>query len=159
VPSLVDPLQKQKEREKTMSNSSSTSPIIIDPSSFYDLIIIGAGPTALAVVSRLLEDRPAALYTDVEHARLEWLRRYGGKKLATLRTNRRGNRAVGSKGGGGGNGDDLKESPELAFDGNNTGYKGTLRGKRILVVDKHGPNWLSQWDALFKVRMTSSRLS
>jgi hypothetical protein len=103
----------------------------LDPSSFYDIVVIGAGPSSLAVVSRLLEERPAALYTDAEHARLEWLRRYGGKQA--LHTNRRGTHLTRARGPG-------------TFEGAKW-----MREKRILVIDKHGDRWLSQWDAMFQV--------
>jgi hypothetical protein len=52
----------------------------------HDLIVIGAGPHALAVVARLLEKRPSALYTDLEHARLSWLRKYRTSRRTTKRT-------------------------------------------------------------------------
>ncbi|SNX84343.1 uncharacterized protein MEPE_03052 [Melanopsichium pennsylvanicum] len=38
----------------------------------YDLVIIGAGPAALAVISRIFESRPAALYTEDEHRHLHF---------------------------------------------------------------------------------------
>lgn len=41
----------------------------------FDLVIIGAGPAALAVVSRILESRPAALYTEDEHRHLHFTHR------------------------------------------------------------------------------------
>ncbi|BGP28498.1 hypothetical protein JCM10296v2_000233 [Rhodotorula toruloides] len=47
----------------------------IGPDRFSPVIIIGAGPHALALAARLNEPRPAALYTDLEHARLSWLQR------------------------------------------------------------------------------------
>ena len=50
-------------------------PISIPESYFSPLVIIGAGPHALALAARLSEPRPAALYSDLEHARLAWLQR------------------------------------------------------------------------------------
>ena len=44
-----------------MSSSTTTSPI-------YDVLIIGAGPSGLAVASRLREPTPSTLYTDAEHS-------------------------------------------------------------------------------------------
>ena len=42
----------------------------------YDVLIVGAGPTALATAARLRETTPAALFTDEEHRRFHWLRRH-----------------------------------------------------------------------------------
>ena len=52
----------------------------IPPSSFQPLVVIGAGPHSLALCARLREAHPAALYTDLEHARLSWLRREQNEK-------------------------------------------------------------------------------
>ncbi|BGP36399.1 hypothetical protein JCM10449v2_000300 [Rhodotorula kratochvilovae] len=49
--------------------------VTVDESAFSPLVIIGAGPHALALAARLAEPRPAALYSDLEHARLSWLQR------------------------------------------------------------------------------------
>ncbi|KXS18743.1 hypothetical protein M427DRAFT_198653 [Gonapodya prolifera JEL478] len=50
------------------------------PNQCYDLVVIGAGPHALALVARLLERRPHALISDAEHGRLHRLQstRRGG---------------------------------------------------------------------------------
>ncbi|GAA5922918.1 uncharacterized protein JCM15063_003467 [Sporobolomyces koalae] len=50
-------------------------PYLIPETSFSPLIVVGAGPHSLALAARLSEPRPAALYTDLEHARLSWLQR------------------------------------------------------------------------------------
>lgn len=47
----------------------------IEASAHFDLVIIGAGPAALAVISRILESRPAALYTEDEHRHLHFTHR------------------------------------------------------------------------------------
>lgn len=47
----------------------------VDAVAHFDLVIIGAGPAALAVVSRILEARPAALYTEDEHRHLHFTHR------------------------------------------------------------------------------------
>jgi hypothetical protein len=39
----------------------------------YDLVVIGAGPHALALVSRLLERWPSSIISDAEHSRLHHL--------------------------------------------------------------------------------------
>lgn len=64
-------------------------PTYIPASKYIPLIVIGADPHALALAARLSESRPAALYTDLEHARLNWLRRArherDQKKRATVK--------------------------------------------------------------------------
>ncbi|GAO50542.1 hypothetical protein SAICODRAFT_6041 [Saitoella complicata NRRL Y-17804] len=57
-------------------STSHTTCEAVESENFYDLIIVGAGPHALAVAARLYEETPSSLYTDVEHQRLHWLRRY-----------------------------------------------------------------------------------
>ncbi|KAJ1033008.1 hypothetical protein NDA16_000287 [Ustilago loliicola] len=47
----------------------------VDAAAHFDLVIIGAGPAALAVISRILESRPAALYTEDEHRHLHFTHR------------------------------------------------------------------------------------
>lgn len=55
----------------------------VNPSDFHKTIIIGAGPSSIALAARLREKLPAALYTDLEHARLNFLRR--GRKKAVVK--------------------------------------------------------------------------
>jgi len=101
------------------------------------------GPAALALVSRILEQRPAALYTDAEHQHLHWLKRSaasrGGIRSArTLRTKARGSqRAL-----AGVNGPPDDEERPAAGDCECEGVM------RILVVDRLG-GWLKHWDTLF----------
>ncbi|BGP12375.1 hypothetical protein JCM10213_002021 [Rhodosporidiobolus nylandii] len=69
------------------SSSSSLPPFALDEAAFLPLVIIGAGPHGLALAARLSEPRPAALYTDLEHARLSWLQREGNsqRRRATVK--------------------------------------------------------------------------
>ncbi|GAC71830.1 hypothetical protein PANT_5d00091 [Moesziomyces antarcticus T-34] len=61
-------------------SNSATSHLLLPGSeseavAHFDLVIIGGGPAALAVVSRILESRPAALYTEDEHRHLHFVHR------------------------------------------------------------------------------------
>ncbi|PWN26019.1 hypothetical protein BDZ90DRAFT_233616 [Jaminaea rosea] len=117
-------------------------------SSFFDLVIIGAGPAALAVVTRILETRPAALYTEEEHHHLHWLRKKGGddglsrrgpQRLGVIKTKASGRGAervaAGRKMvGASGEGDSTCACP------------GEMR---ILVIDKVGKGWMAHWDRMF----------
>ena len=42
---------------------------------FFDIVVIGSGPAALTFVTRILEERPAALYLEDERQHLHWLQR------------------------------------------------------------------------------------
>lgn len=59
----------------------------------HDVIIVGAGPAGLAVAARLRENTPAAIFTDEEHRRYQWLQRFGDavtvKQVKSGRTSRR----------------------------------------------------------------------
>lgn len=115
-------------------------------SSFFDLVIIGAGPAGLAVVTRILETRPAALYTEEEHHHLHWLRKKEGnapkgtQRLGVLKTKASGRGAervlVGRKDIGGDN-DTTDET---------CGCPGEMK---ILVIDKVGKGWMAHWDRMF----------
>ncbi|CEH16118.1 hypothetical protein CBOM_05990 [Ceraceosorus bombacis] len=65
---------------------------------FFDLIVIGAGPASLALVARLLEERPAAIYTEDEHRHLHWLKKSGKagniSRARTIKTRARGSERV-----------------------------------------------------------------
>ncbi|CCG84279.1 protein of unknown function [Taphrina deformans PYCC 5710] len=58
----------------------------VSSENLYDLIIVGAGPHGLAVLARLFESRPSALYTDVESSRLSFLRKYAKRPLESTDT-------------------------------------------------------------------------
>ncbi|KAL7271811.1 hypothetical protein RUND412_005399 [Rhizina undulata] len=96
---------------------------IADPSTFKELIIIGSGPSALAVAARLREPTPSALFTDTEHQRYHWIRSHGSKRNGGLSNKNQQNRR--SKGG-------------YQEDGS------------LLVLDATGDKWLGLWDGLFK---------
>lgn len=113
------------------------APEALPATHFFDLIVIGSGPAALAVVARILESRPAALYTEDEHAHLHWLRRVDASRRPLLQTRRTGHgqeKVVAGQVGRGGS----ASSPHCECEG----------AMRILVVDRLGA-WLANWDRLF----------
>lgn len=52
----------------------------------HDVLIVGAGPSALAVAARLREHTPSALFSDEEHRRFQFLRGKRASKPPTLDT-------------------------------------------------------------------------
>lgn len=111
-------------------------PTIQKVEEMFDVIVVGAGPSALAVVARLLEPLPSALYTDVEHQRFTWLHRHGSD--VKTRTHRH-----------------LKASKQSASSSEESGPK-VLKDIKILVLDSSGGDWLSTWKALFSAYTITS---
>lgn len=105
------------------------SPLAVPQASFFDLVIIGAGPAALTLVTRILETRPAAIYLEEERQHLSWLRRHRDNSACapTLSTRRpgKGNERIVGK----------------------CGTKGCAQRSpmSILVVDKLGEGWMGQF--------------
>lgn len=87
-----------------------------------DVIIVGAGPCGLAVAARLSEPTPAALFTDEEHRRYQWLRRHG--RNVTLKNAKNGK---------------ISRSPVS----HRPWY-------RTAVLDATGDQWMTRWNTLFK---------
>lgn len=86
----------------------------------HDVLIIGAGPSGLAVAARLREHTPSALYTDEEHRRFHWLKKHAGQSSV-----------IGRRTG----------KVRSAFNG--------PKERDLLVLDAEGPDWLRRWNRLF----------
>ncbi|SPO37490.1 uncharacterized protein PSFLO_02965 [Pseudozyma flocculosa] len=110
-----------------------------EPSAFFDLVVIGSGPAALALVCRILESRPAALYTEDEHRHLHWLNRSARRPTTPLvRTRKDGSRSTRHR----------RADPKSLGDGGQGACDCDGR-IRILVIDKIGEGWMALWHRLF----------
>ena len=92
---------------------------------FFDLIVIGSGPAALSAVTRVLETRPAALYTEDERHHLHWIK-HSSRAAPTIRATRSGPRLVGKH--------------------NSCEHEQRIS---ILIIDRFGAGWLGLWHRLF----------
>ncbi|KPV78159.1 uncharacterized protein RHOBADRAFT_3493, partial [Rhodotorula graminis WP1] len=115
------------------------------------LVIIGAGPHALALAARLSEPHPAALYSDLEHARLAWLQREERgrerRNQAVRRQSVKGHWAARK----------LVEPATATLAGARPGPErapsspgGTSSARpAIQVLDSSSSAWLGRWDSFF----------
>jgi hypothetical protein len=107
-----------------------------DEDELLDLFVIGGGPHGLATISRLYEPTPNALYSEVEHARLHWIRKH------------RSNRTVSR---------DVEEGRAQPAKGVIPHGRFQLeKGPRVVVMDKQRAGWLGTWDTLFVRRRSPS---
>jgi len=95
-----------------------------DFSVIHDVIIVGAGPCGLAVVARLKEPPPSAIFTDEEHSRYHWIKKHTGK--LSVKNWR--------------NGVITKPKPQIK-----------KNGFLVLVLDKDGDQWMGKWNRLFRL--------
>ncbi|CAO1626693.1 unnamed protein product [Sympodiomycopsis kandeliae] len=125
---------------------------------FFDLAIIGAGPAALAVVSRILETRPAALYTEQEHHYLHWLSKSGNRQHAPDKGSsggqaKHGLRLVRTRASG--RGAERVIVGEKKINGTTDSQAQTdtcaCPGEmKIIVIDKVGQGWMAHWHNMFR---------
>lgn len=128
------------------------SPAPDEDPELLDLFVVGGGPhgrsspddpflsepelitlAALATISRLYEPTPNALYSEVEHARLHWIRKHRSNKTVSREVEE--GRAQPAKG--------PVAKGRFQLD----------KGPRVVVMDKQRAGWLGTWDTLF-VRMS-----
>lgn len=94
----------------------------------HDVIIVGAGPCGLAIASRLREQCPAAIFTDEEHRRFQWMHRHGNKMALKHVKNKNG-----------------RIKPAQQPD------KHTKSGSKhdVIVLDADHEDWMGRWNRLF----------
>ncbi|KAI5284803.1 hypothetical protein KEM54_001062, partial [Ascosphaera aggregata] len=129
--------------------------VIDDDIPFLDVLIIGAGPSGLAVAARIREETPSAMFTDDEHQRYHWIKKHTGKmKIVQARRKIRGVNSEkyispscckDSIGGNGGEGEEFKRKTKLKMKDEHM----VNADKSILVLDSSGKQWLSRWNRLF----------
>ena len=95
----------------------------------HDVLIIGAGPCSLAVVARLGEHKPSALYTDEEHRRFHWLAKHASKSAVKDRKKGKVHRQ----------GSDTADRRPMSSNDE----------RSILVLDAEGKGWMTRWHRLF----------
>lgn len=113
-------------------------PLKIPESSFHPLIIAGAGPHSLALAARLSEPRPAALYTDLEHARLSWLQREQGARTTPGKKGKK--KAV----KGHWSARKIIEPKQVTL------AQGTAKDRGIKVLDSTSDQWMGRWKGFFE---------
>ncbi|TKY85743.1 hypothetical protein EX895_005283 [Sporisorium graminicola] len=124
----------------------------VDAAAHFDLVIIGAGPAALAVISRILESRPAALYTEDEHRHLHFTHRQRTPALIPSKVARASKTSKASI---------SRELQEQTRQGSkkkgkalwNVGMQDPCQcdGRiKILVIDKLGEGFLGLWRRNFR---------
>uniref|UniRef100_V5ERM2 L-ornithine N(5)-monooxygenase [NAD(P)H] n=1 Tax=Kalmanozyma brasiliensis (strain GHG001) TaxID=1365824 RepID=V5ERM2_KALBG len=111
-------------------STSKLSQPCIEPTAHYDLVIIGAGPAALAVISRILETRPAALYTEDEHRHLHFTHRQRAPLLIPSRLSKTS-----------------KVRPTKVTPSEGCACGGRIK---ILIIDKLGEGFLGLWRRNFR---------
>ncbi|GAA5895815.1 hypothetical protein JCM5296_006674 [Sporobolomyces johnsonii] len=121
------------------SSPPKTQTVSLPEEAFQPLIIIGAGPHALALAARLSESRPAALYTDLEHARLSWLQREQSAAASSGRKQKDRRKTV--KG---------HWTARKLVQPTNPTVVPAPRARTIRVLDNTSPHWLGRWDGFFQ---------
>ncbi|KAJ9660906.1 hypothetical protein H2198_002251 [Neophaeococcomyces mojaviensis] len=99
---------------------------------FYDIAIIGAGPSALAVAARLHESTPSALFTNDEHAR--YWKKYKQQRNRLESERKRRKSSVDSV--------NISQAENIGDPG--------LDRPSMIVLDAHSDQWLSAWKKRFR---------
>ncbi|WFD28710.1 hypothetical protein MNAN1_003723 [Malassezia nana] len=108
------------------------NPVSVSKKQYFDIVVIGSGPAALTLVTRILEDRPAAIYLEDERRHLHWLKRqtHSAPTLQTRKPGKTSDRIIK------GLDDKTKAAPRTSK-------------LSILILDKLADGWLGQWHRNF----------
>jgi len=127
-----DLAQESQPLEIQQLYDSDGNPVTVSKKQFFDIVVIGSGPAALTLVTRILEDRPAAIYLEDERRHLHWLKRqtHSAPTLQTRKPGKCNDRLI------------------KALDAKTKASPRTPK-LSILILDKLGDGWLGQWHRNF----------
>jgi hypothetical protein len=144
IDSCTDPTCCPPPPPPAKPSTFSSNVVIVPDASFHPLVIVGAGPHSLALAARLSEPRPAALYTDLEHARLSWLQREQGQQRQESREKKHKKKTV--KGHWGAR--KILDPDTITLASQGVGEGG--QGQGIKVLDSTSDRWLGRWHNYFE---------
>ena len=117
----------------------------------HDVLIVGAGPGGLAIAARLREPTPSAVFTDAEHNRYQWVKKYSGRMNLLPRGPGMARSKCSSTCRRNANGYESSFVPSEYHRLSCSSFRDTSGNQRfnIKVVDSSGCDWLNNWTKNF----------